>query len=279
MSNRTLPTQQIGDFSITAVSDGYLGANLELLANIDPAHATQLQRATGISTPSAIHINCYLVRGRGRTVLIDAGAGGIKQWGGELQANLALAGVQPGEIDTVLLTHAHPDHIGGLLDASGTMAFANAELVVAQQEIEFWQNDGYLSQANERARGNFLFARQVFDTYRHQLRTFRNNDVLPGISALPLPGHTAGHCGYRLDSAGESLLVWGDVVHFPHIQITRPDVSIAFDQDPRLSATTRTQLLDMVSADRLLIAGMHLGEPGFARIERRGKAYQLAYQG
>lgn len=273
-----LPGRQVGAFSVTAISDGYLDASLDYLANIAPADAVRLQSAAGISKPASIHINCYLVRGQGRTILIDAGAGGFKRWGGELLANLALAGVQPGDIDTILLTHAHPDHIGGLLSPEGEMAFANAELVVHQRELSFWQDDRHLAQASERARGNFQFARSVFDRYRQNLRPFTANGVLPGINAVPLPGHTVGHCGYQLESAAGGLLVWGDIVHFPQIQIARPEVTIAFDQDPLISAATRTRLLDVVSSDNLLIAGMHLGRLGFAHVRRSGNTYAIVYE-
>lgn len=278
MNKMKFPGQQIGEFSITAISDGYLSASLDILSNIDPMEASKLQQDAGVSDPSSIHINCYLVRRRGRTILIDAGAGGFKQWGGKLITNLALAGVQPSDIDTILLTHAHPDHVGGLLDSSGEAAFPDAELVVHQREVSFWKDDGNLSQASERARGNFLFARKVFDQYSEKMRMFTDGEVLHGIRAMPLLGHTAGHSGYRIESDGRSLLVWGDIVHFPQIQIARPDVSIAFDQDPILSAETRSKLLDVVSSDKLLIAGMHLGELGFAQVERTGHTYRISYE-
>ena len=110
-----------------------------------------MQSEAGQQEPAAVHINCYVVRGAGRTILIDAGAGGIKQWGGRLIRNLSLAGVEPGDIDTILLTHAHPDHVGGLVDSAGHIIFPNAELVVHQRELAFWQDDGNLSRASERA--------------------------------------------------------------------------------------------------------------------------------
>ena len=278
MSTVTFPSQRTGDFTITAISDGYLTASLDLLANIDPSEASRMQSDAGQQAPSTVHINCYVVRSAGRTILIDGGAGGIKQWGGRLRANLSLAGVEPSEIDTILLTHAHPDHVGGLVDPAGHIAFPNAELVAHQREVKFWQDDGNLSRASERARGNFLIARQVFDGYRDKLRTFDEGEVLPGIRAMPLPGHTDGHSGYLLESHDQGLLVWGDIVHFPHIQIERPDVSIAFDQDPSLAATTRSRLLDLVSSEGLLVAGMHLGELGFARIKRTSGSYGLLYE-
>ena len=278
VSNMTFPGRRVGDFTITAISDGYLTASLDFLSNIDVADAAGMQRAAGQQQPSALHINCYVVRGAGRTILVDAGAGGIKQWGGRLKDNLRLAGIEPAAIDTVLLTHAHPDHVGGLVNGAGQVAFPNAELVAHRREVEFWRDDGNLSRASERARGNFRIARQVFDAYGDALRVFDAGKVLPGITALPLPGHTDGHTGYVLESGDQGLLVWGDIVHFPHIQIKRPDVSIAFDHDASQAVATRSRLLDRVSSERLLIAGMHLGEAGFARIRRTNGEYGLFYE-
>lgn len=271
------PSLQIGEFSIRAISDGYLSAGLDLLSNINPLDAAKRQQQAGFNDPSAVHINCYLVQGRGRNILIDTGAGGFKHWGGLLQANLALAGVQAAQIDTILLTHAHPDHIGGLIDAAGTAAFPHAELVVHQEELAFWQDDGNYSRATPRAQANFIFARQVFAQYREKIRTFRQHEVIPGITAMPLFGHTPGHTGYRIESHDQSLLIWGDIVHFPHIQIALPDVCIAFDQDPNLATKTRSKLLDLVSSEHMLIAGMHLGELGFAQIKRENQHYSLSY--
>ncbi len=274
-----LPAQQIGDFLIQAISDGHLPASLELLSHIDPLDASRLQVQAGVQDPASIHINAYLVRWKGRTILIDAGAGGVKGWGGQLTASLARAGVQADDVDTILLTHAHPDHVGGLLDAQGGPVFSNAELLIHPRELAFWEDDGNLARSNARARGNFLLARQVFAGYRGNLRLLAEGDVLPGMSVLPLPGHTAGHVGYRIESRGRSALIWGDIVHFPHIQIARPDVSIAFDQDPQLAAAVRKRLLDVVSADGLMVAGMHLGELGFARIHRVGTGFNITYDG
>ena len=278
ITNLAFRSRQVGDFTITAFSDGYLAASLDLLSNIDPADASRMLESAGARDHTSIHINCYLVRGGGCTALIDAGAGGFKQWGGRLTTNLALAGIQPSEIEAILLTHAHPDHVGGLTDGLGNAMFPNAELVAHHREVAFWQDDGNLSRTPERAHGSFLLARRAFDSYRDRLRIFdAGGEVLPGITTMPFPGHTPGHSGYRLDSGGRSLLVWGDIVHFPSIQVPRPDVSIAFDQDSHLASETRSRLLDLASSEGLLIAGMHLGELGFAHIERKGGTYGITY--
>ncbi len=277
MSAFVFPTRTVGDFTITAISDGYMPAPLELLSNVTPEDAAKIQEKAGIHPPTALHINCYLVRSATHTVLIDAGTGGMKNWGGCLPENLLRAGIQPGAIDSILLTHAHPDHIGGLITAAGEVAFPNAELVVHGKEVAFWQNDENLNRAPAQKRNNFLGARRVFDAYRKNLRLFEKGDVLPGIAALPLPGHTDGHCGYLISSQGQNLLIWADIVHFPHIQIAHPNVSIAFDNDAALAAQTRARILDQVSSDHTPIAGMHFGTPGFARIIRSNESYDIVY--
>ncbi|MDH6281420.1 MBL fold metallo-hydrolase [Prescottella agglutinans] len=279
MTDVSFPTKKIGDYTVTALSDGYLPASLDLLLNVDHHEASELQQRGGLNDQSPMHINSYLVRGAGHTVLVDAGAGGIKHWGGHLTAGLPLAGVQPSDIDTILLTHAHPDHVGGLLDGSGQVVFPNAELLIHQREVAFWQDDGNLARANERARGNFQIARRALDAYGSRLRTFKEGEVLPGISAAPLPGHTDGHTGYLINSEDQSVFFWGDTVHFPAVQVTRPDASVTLDNDPVRAADTRSQVLEMVSTEHLLVAGPHLNDRGFARVERSSTGYSITDEG
>ncbi|AOK43911.1 MBL fold metallo-hydrolase [Burkholderia vietnamiensis] len=271
------PCRQIGDFSVIALSDGTLSAGLDLLSNIDVDAAAGIMQRAGVPAPSDVNINCYVIRGGGRTVLVDAGAGGFRNWGGLLPAALPQAGIDARDIDTILLTHTHPDHIGGLLDARGQPAFPRAEVLIHERERAFWLDHDAYERASERARGNFELARRAFDACRAQLRTIAGGNVLPGIAAVPLPGHTPGHTGYRVESRGERLLIWGDLVHFAPVQVAHPDVSIAFDHDASLACATRAATLAHAAGENLMIAGMHLADTGFARIARAHGATDGAY--
>lgn len=276
MPDHSFPGQQVGDYTVTAISDGYLTASLSLLLNIERDEASGIQRRSGLGDHSPMHINSFLVRGNGHVALVDSGAGGVKQWGGNLKASLPLVGVQPSDVDTILLTHAHPDHIGGLADSTGRALFPNAELVVHDREVGFWQDDANLARASERARGNFQIARTALGAYADRLRRISGGDALPGISTVPLPGHTEGHTGYLIGSAGTGLLFWGDTVHFPSIQMTRPDASVTLDNDPISAAEARARVFEMVSSEHLLVAGAHLNERGFARVVRWNGSYSIA---
>ncbi|MBS1207397.1 MAG: fold metallo-hydrolase [Proteobacteria bacterium] len=276
MNPLTFPSRQIGDFQVTAVSDGNMSASLDLLSGIATEDAARIQHHAGIAEPGNIHINGYLIRGRGRTMLVDAGTGGLNNAGGQLKANLAAIGISHDEVDTVLLTHCHPDHIGGLLDAEKRPVFQHAELLLHHREADYWRDDEKLKIASERGQRNFGLARQTLDAYAQNVRFFSKDNITEGISPLWLPGHTPGHTGFRIDADEKSLLIWGDIVHYPHIQTAQPAVSILFDTDPALAEETRKKILAQAVREKLLIAGMHLGPAGFATVSRADTGYRLS---
>ena len=270
--------RRIGDIVVTALSDGYLDGAVEVMQNIAPDDAKRMlteQFRPGRRTS----VNCYLVYSGGRLALVETGSGDyLLPTAGKLQRNLKAAGVDPADIDTVILTHMHPDHSAGLTDpATGQKFFPNAELVVHQNEPKHWQDDGAMSRADERARKMyFQCAREQMAPYHNQMRTFdRAVEVFPGVTSMPLPGHTPGHSGYMVASGGESLLIWGDIIHVPEVQVARPEVTMMFDTDPDAAAATRKRTFDMVATDKQLVAGMHVHFPGFARVVRQGEGGYL----
>lgn len=268
-------SRQIGEYCVTVLSDGKMSASLELLLGMNTAAAGKIQQHAGITEPGSIHINCYLIQTQSKTILVDTGTGGRNNVGGELQQSLLAAGVTPDEIDVVLLTHAHPDHIGGMLDAEERRVFPNAQIYLHPLEARYWLDDEKLHQATERAQRNFALARRVLNVYESSLHFLKTDALIEGIRPVALPGHTPGHTGFRIDAADQPLLIWGDIVHFPHIQSAYPSVSIAFDCDPVQARATREQTLHQAVNERLLIAGMHLGIEGFAAVSPTAEGYQL----
>lgn len=281
-----VPTQQIpgvyhrriGDIVVTALSDGYLDGSCEVLQNIAVPEAERML-SEAFRPGRRTSVNAYLVYSAGRLALIETGSGDyLLPTAGKLQANLQAAGVDPADIEKVILTHMHPDHSAGLTDPkTGRKFFPNAELVVHENEPRHWQDDGAMSRASERAqRLYFQCAREQMAPYHNVMHTFSGpTEVFPGVRSVPLHGHTPGHSGYMISSGKDSLLIWGDIVHVPEIQVPRPDVTIEFDTDSHAAAATRRKTFDMVAKDRLLIAGMHVHFPGFAHVVKQGDSYAM----
>ena len=187
---------------------------------------------------------------------------------GFVQRNLASAGIDPKSIDTVLLTHMHPDHSAGLTDMSnGQLLFPNAELVMHENELTHWFDDGAMAKVDERsAQLYFMAGREQVAPYKSRTRLFREGEVFPGVTAVPSLGHTPGHTAYLIASDNDQLMIWGDTVHVPEVQTAFPEAGMAFDTDLAAAAAARKRMFERVSADGILIAGMHLHFPAFSRL-------------
>jgi len=270
--------RRIGDIVVTALSDGYLDGTLEVLQNIAPGDAERML-GDAFRPGRRTSVNAYLVYSAGRLALIETGSGNyLLPTAGKLQQNLKAAGVDPASIERVILTHMHPDHSAGLTDPkTGAKLFPNAELVVHENEPRHWHDDAAMARASERAKKlYFQCAREQMAPYHNVMHRFTGSaEVFPGVTSVPLHGHTPGHSGYLVSSGQDSLLIWGDIVHVPEIQVPRPDVTIEFDTDPHAAAATRKRVFDMVVTDRQLIAGMHVHFPGFAHVAKHGDGYAM----
>jgi glyoxylase-like metal-dependent hydrolase (beta-lactamase superfamily II) len=269
--------RRVGDAVVTAVSDGHLDGSMAVLQNIAPEEAARMLRDAFRPVPRRTAVNTFLIHAGGRVALVDTGCGdAMAATAGRLQSNLAASGVRPEEVDAVLLTHMHPDHSNGLADAEGRALFPRAELVMHEAEWSHWHDDAAMARADETARErNFHAARDQAAPYRDRLRLFKGGEVFPGVTAMPFPGHTPGHSGYMVASESDSLLIWGDIVHVPEIQVPRPEVTMAFDVDPAQAEATRRRVFDMVWTDKQAFTGMHLHFPGHARLLRRDGGYAL----
>ena len=266
--------RRVGEVMVTALNDGSIVLPPEVYLGITPEEREALLRAGGRRPPFQSAINTFLLQWPNRTVLVDAGAAGaMGPTAGKLPVNLRHAGVAPGDIDAVVLTHMHVDHVGGLLDAAGARAFPNAELWVAEPEIAFWQDDAMKQAAPEARRSSFDGARRAAAPYADKLHRFGFGEIMPGLQAIDMPGHTPGHTGFMVSSNGDKLLIIGDVFHLPVVQSARPDVALAFDSDPAQATRTRRKVLEQAVAEDLLVTGMHMSFPGFARIAKAGDGY------
>jgi glyoxylase-like metal-dependent hydrolase (beta-lactamase superfamily II) len=272
-------TRTVGDFTVTAVSDGVLNSNHDVILGLDKAESARL---SGIpyGQPLPLDVNCFLIRYRDRLMLSDAGSGHtMGPMLGKLPQNLRAIGVAPEAIDIVMLTHLHPDHSLGLVDEAGRAVFPKAELIVHEIEAAFWLDRAPRPDDSERVTRNTKAQRIVTAPYRDRIRRISDGDVLPGISAMLRPGHTPGHTNWLIRSGGDRLLIWGDIVHLASVQMARPDATLVFDVDPALARATRQSVLDWAATERLCVAGAHLGFPGFGRVVRAGQGYAYAPEG
>jgi glyoxylase-like metal-dependent hydrolase (beta-lactamase superfamily II) len=267
-------TLKVGDFTITAVSDGPYRGSLDAILGVERA---DVERLTGVKTgePMWLDVNSFLIQANGKLMLSDAGSGpALQPTIGKLPENLRAAGAAPEDIDILLLTHLHSDHSLGLVDDAGRALFPKAELVIHEIEAAYWLDRTVQPDDSERVRNNSAAQRRVTAPYRDRIRRVKDGEVLPGVTAMLRPGHTPGHTNWLIQSGGERLLIWGDIVHVAAVQVPRLDAALIFDSDPDLARVTRRNVFDWVADEQVTVAGAHLAFPGFGRLERSGGGFR-----
>jgi len=267
----------VGDIQVTAVLDGYLDIPTAMFPKADAEQVAMLQKQAfrPVADTNRAAINTYAINTGDRLILVDSGGGGLMgPTAGKLKDNLEAAGIDPAQVDTILVTHLHPDHIGGVYSAEGAALFPKAEMVVNEADIGFWTSDEIMAKVPDNAKGFFTMARNALSAYDSRIKPISGSEeVASGITAQHLPGHTPGHTGYLIASGDDSLLIWGDIVHSATLQFAKPDWSIAFDVDQDAGAATRKKVFDMAAADRLAIAGMHIPYPGIGHVAAASEGY------
>jgi glyoxylase-like metal-dependent hydrolase (beta-lactamase superfamily II) len=208
--------------------------------------------------------NTFLIRGRGLTVVVDTG------FGGAIFESMKTLGVNPADVDAVLLTHMHGDHIGGL-QRDGKALFPKAKVYLAAEEQAWWVD----TQGNAGAKAALAPYSGRVETFRPVKIDANPQEILPGIRAVAAFGHTPGHTVFLLESSGQKLLIWGDLMHVEGIQFPLPDISVSYDTDSAAAAAVRKEILDYTVRNRIPVGGMHLVYPALGTVEREGAGYRF----
>lgn len=286
MKNDSFPFK-IGDFDCIAVSDGtytyappiFPPPATLLFANAPKERCDQALREYNLQPEQWIewksHYICMIVNTGKHRVLVDTGADGIGSNTGKLLQNLQTEGITPEDIDIVILTHGHPDHIGGNTVGEGKPAFPNACYVMWKDEWDFWTSEQAELKLDEHSKEVLLkFARKNLPPIQGQLDLIdHETEIVPGIYAIAAPGHTPGHMALAISSRGEKLLCISDTVLHP-IHLEHPEWYAAVDFAPKQVVTTRRKLLSRAETEKALTFAFHFPFPGLGYVIKKGKGWQ-----
>ncbi|WAC26774.1 MBL fold metallo-hydrolase [Ancylobacter sp. SL191] len=272
---------KIGDIEVTAVNDGVRSFPLPD-GFVKNASRDEVNKALEASFQPkdrmSIQFNPLLINNGGKLTLIDTGNG--PQSGnatvGRLTANLGWAGVKPSDINTVVISHFHGDHINGLRATDGALAFPNAEVLVPAAEWKFWMDEGEMSRAPEGLKANFQNVRRVFKDIESRVKPYEwDKEVVPGLTSVNAAGHTPGHTAYVLASGDGKLFIQSDTTNTPMLFARNPEWQVQFDMDGAKAVETRKRIYDMVAAERLQLTGYHYPFPATGFIEKDGAGYRV----
>jgi glyoxylase-like metal-dependent hydrolase (beta-lactamase superfamily II) len=266
---------KVGALEVVRVHDGFASRPLDAsfvgnaeLADVQAALAAIFQPTDTLAIP----FTTTVLRTPQHTVLIDTSLGEFAPpTAGMWRRNLAAAGIDAAQVDTIVVSHFHGDHIGGIRGKDGTLAFPNARVMVPEAEWAFWMDDGQMSRAPEAMQPGFQNVRRVFAPMAGEIERFTDGqELVPGLRVVAATGHTPGHSAFLVSDGDDRLLVWSDTTNKPELFVANPTWQAVFDMDGAQAAATRLRLLDMAAAERLLVAGYHFPFPATGYIARSG---------
>jgi glyoxylase-like metal-dependent hydrolase (beta-lactamase superfamily II) len=271
----------LGDFEVTALNDGTFPMDLaKLLRNITPKQLDEDLSRSFLGNPVEASVNGFLINTGTKLVLIDTGAGiFFGPTVGKLLDNLEASGYRPEQVDEVYITHMHLDHIGGLIK-DGKRAFPNAVVRAAQQEADYWLSKAKMAAAPADAKDGFATAQKALEPYvaAGRFKPFKGDvELVPGVRAVATPGHTPGHTMYMVESGGEKLLLWGDLMHAAAAQFPDPSVSLQYDLDLPAATEQRKKVFADAAEHRYWVAGAHLPFPGIGHLRTNGSGYTFVH--
>jgi glyoxylase-like metal-dependent hydrolase (beta-lactamase superfamily II) len=269
---------RVGTATIIAVSDGAASSPLAdgFVGNATLAQVQQALREAGLPDDRlTIPFTAFVVEHDSRRVLMDAGNGPFEApLAGRLLANLRVAGIDPRSIDTVLISHFHGDHINGLRDRDGALAFPNARLMVPAPEWDFWMDDARRAAAPGAPSGDAV--RRVFGPIAARVVRFQpGSELVAGIRSLAAYGHTPGHTAFSIASRGQTFAYLGDLASIAALFVRNPDWTVRCDMDAEAARQSRLRLLDAAVVGDWIVGGCHLPGRGLGRIVRRGSGYDF----
>lgn len=270
---------RIGDFEITALYDGvwYRPIDEKFIRHADYADVQkEMSDAFMPQAKLATPFTTILVNTGKKLILLDTGTGGqIADTAGSFSENLTAAGIEPKTIDTIVISHFHPDHINGIKTKDNTLIFPNAEIMVPQAEWAFWTDDANMRAAPDGLKIAFHNVRRIFaDMAKDVTRYEPFHRIAPGVETVAAPGHTPGHTVFVLESGKDALMVLSDTTQHPALFARHPDWQPQFDIDGPAAVATRKKLLDRAAADRMLVTGYHFPFPACGHIVKRGSGYE-----
>ncbi len=269
----------LGDIEIIALNDGVARRPLgeEFVKNAPIAEVRAMLASQGLPTDHIdIPFTPFLVVAGGRKMLMDTGLG---EFGGpttgKLLDNLRAAGLQASDIDTVLISHFHGDHISGLRNKAGDLVFPNAKVMVPAPEYAFWMDDARMAAAPEGMKGAFMGVRRVFGAMPADklVRFEPGGEVAPGVSTMAAYGHTPGHSLFQVSSGQRKFIYVADLTNVPALFASNPDWAVQFDMDAEAARVVRRKVFDMMANDKVIAGGFHFPFPAMGGIEKAGNGF------